>query len=71
MTSTSIKKQTTSSHSLRCPDVTWARAVARARKEGIQVNTMIREILDGYGRGLIDLPTVTKQYAQPRAEAAE
>lgn len=48
--------------SVRCPEDSWARADARAQQEGETMNSVINEFIDGYGRGLLDLPTITKHY---------
>lgn len=63
----------TAAHSVRTDDAMWGRAKARAAKEGHTINHVINEILDGYGRGLINLPKVqiTKQYETPRPVAAK
>ncbi len=50
------------SHSVRVHDVVWAAARRRAQSEGTTVNGVVEEILEGYGRGLIDLPKITKTY---------
>lgn len=51
------------SHSIRCHDDVWETAKRRATQEGIVLNTVLEEILEGYGKGLINLPKVTKSYA--------
>lgn len=67
-TKTPVTKTPTSSHSLRCTDALWSRSTARAKRDGVQINTVLRELLEGYSRGLIDLPKVTKQYSATRTE---
>lgn len=52
-----------SAHSVRTTDERWAAAKRRADMEGVTMNAVIEEILEGYGRGLINLPRVTKTYA--------
>lgn len=50
------------SHSVRVHDDIWAAAKRRAATEGTTVNGVVEEILEGYGRGLINLPKITKTY---------
>lgn len=50
------------SHSVRVTDQSWEAARRRAEMEGTTVNGVVSEIIDGYGRGLIDLPKIIKQY---------
>lgn len=51
-----------STHSVRAPEDVWRAAKARGIEEGVRMNTIIVELLEGYGRGLIHLPRVTKTY---------
>lgn len=51
------------SHSIRCHDDVWEKAKRRAKQDGTVINTVLEEILEGYGDGLINLPKVTKSYA--------
>ena len=51
------------SHSIRCHNDVWEEAKRRAKLEGTVINTVLEEILEGYGKGLINLPKVTKSYA--------
>jgi hypothetical protein len=57
------------SHSVRTTDAVWNKAKARTDAEGTTMNAMINELMDGYGRGMIDLPKVTKTYRSPAAPA--
>lgn len=50
------------SHSVRVHDDIWAAARRRAISEGTTVNGVVEEILEGYSRGLINLPKITKTY---------
>jgi hypothetical protein len=50
------------SHSIRTTDELWAAAKRRADSEGTTMNTVINEIMEGYARGYIDLPKITKSY---------
>lgn len=61
---TSVAK---SAHSVRTHDETWNRADRRAKAEGTNISAVINEILDGYGKNLIDLPKTQKVYTQPRS----
>lgn len=47
-----------SSHSVRTADSTWKRARERASKEGTTVNSVVEQILEGYGSYQIHLPEV-------------
>lgn len=57
-----MDKEKSRSHSVRTTDEIWERARKRSRTDTISMNAMINELLEGYGRGLIDLPTVIKKY---------
>ena len=48
--------ETTASHSVRAPNDTWARSTGRARREGLTINRVIIELLEGYARGVYRLP---------------
>ena len=48
--------ESTASHSVRTPNDTWARATARARREGLTINRVLIELLEGYNRGVYRLP---------------
>lgn len=37
----------------------WQRARNRATEEGVSMNQVLNEIMEGYGEGKIDLPHVT------------
>jgi hypothetical protein len=58
---------------VRCTDELWASAKRRADADGTQMNTVIVELLEGYARGYINLPKITKSYVPqtvPRAAVA-
>lgn len=59
----------TSAHSVRTTDDLWARAKKRAEGEGVTLNHVMNEILEGYARGMINLPKVVKQYQVPSSSA--
>ncbi len=46
----------TSSHSVRASDELWLRARKRADAEGVSLNFVLNEILEGYARGMVNLP---------------
>ena len=58
-----IASNKTAAHSVRTTDELWTKAKRRAEAEGVTMNFVINEILEGYSRGLMNLPRVTKQYA--------
>lgn len=60
------KAQVTSTHSYRCTPELYEATQRRADLEGVAVNAVITEIMEGYARGLIDLPRITKAYTSPR-----
>ena len=55
------------SRSVRVHDELWESARIRAESEGIVINTAVEELLEGYARGLIDMPKITKEYQRSRA----
>lgn len=56
----------TASHSVRTTDALWLKAKRRATFEGVTMNHVISEFLEGYANGRINLPTVVKTYG-PKA----
>lgn len=48
--------ETTASHAVRTPNELWARAKARAARDGLAINRVIIELLEGYTRGIYRLP---------------
>jgi hypothetical protein len=65
MSATRVKVagQSKPSHSIRTTDEVWLRARRRSVAEGTTINGVMNELLDGYGRGMINLPTITKSYS--------
>lgn len=64
-----VRSTRTAAHSVRTQDELWNKAKRRAASEGHTMNHVINEILEGYARGMINLPKVTKQYVTtPPAE---
>lgn len=61
----------TSSRSVRVPDDVWERARSRADSEGVSINYVVNEILDGYSRGMLNLPKVkvVKSYGSAASTA--
>jgi hypothetical protein len=51
---------------VRTSDELWAAARRRAESEGMTINGVVEELLEGYARGLLNLPKVTKTYAPVR-----
>lgn len=48
---------TTHSHAVRTPDERWAGAKERADREGVSMNRLMNELLEGYRRNVYRLPT--------------
>lgn len=48
--------------SVRCSDEVWDRAKRRAEHEGVTLSYVVQTMLDGYGRGLVNLPKVVLRY---------
>lgn len=48
--------ETTASHAVRTPNDTWARAKAKAMRDGLPINRVIIELLEGYSRNIYKLP---------------
>lgn len=57
--------QRKSAHSVRTNDELWAAAKRRAEGEGMTINGVIEELLEGYARGMVNLPKVVKTYTTP------
>jgi hypothetical protein len=53
-------------HSIRCTDDLWKAAKDRADQEGVTMNYVITEIMEGYALGAMDLPSVEKAWTQTR-----
>lgn len=49
---------TSASHSVRTTDELWEMAKQRAAKDGVSLNHVVNEILEGYAKGVLDLPRV-------------
>jgi hypothetical protein len=54
--------------SVRVADEPWDRARRRANYEGVTMSNMVAQLVDGYGKGLIDLPKVQISYTPTRTE---
>lgn len=52
----------TDGHSVRVPDDVWYPAMDRAEAEDTSISHVIRTLLEGYGSGSLNLPTVTLVY---------
>lgn len=53
--------------SVRISDEVWDRARNRAAYEGVTVSHVIFSLLEGYSKGLLNLPQVQVKYQQPAA----
>lgn len=51
--------------SVRIADEVWDRARNRAAYEGVTISYVIDSLLEGYSKGLLNLPKVQVQYQQP------
>jgi hypothetical protein len=64
--------ESTVSKSVRAPRTTWAKFTRRANHEGLKVNRVIIELMEGYAMGVYRLPkkktVVERVYATPAAE---
>jgi hypothetical protein len=56
--------------SVRVSDATWEAARRRALYEGVTMSHVLLTILEGYSKGLIDLPRVTVSYRPPKDDAS-
>lgn len=65
------RKPSSTVHSVRVTDGLWAAARRRAEHEGVTINYVVGQILEGYAKGMLDLPKVTKTYSQPRTTITE
>ena len=59
------------SKSVRVHDELWESARIRAESEGLPINTAIEELLEGYARGHIDMPQITREYKRGRRPSVE
>lgn len=55
---------TTSVHSIRTSEALWAKAKKRADGEGVPMNQIVVQILEGYAAGELHLPRIVKDYSQ-------
>jgi hypothetical protein len=60
---------TTTARSVRVADTVWERAKNRAAYDGTNISKVINALLEGYSKGLLDLPRVEVHYTQPRETA--
>ena len=54
--------------SVRISDEVWERARNRAAYEQTTVSHVINSLLEGYSKGLLNLPKVEVKYQQPKTE---
>lgn len=59
------KSPPTVTRSLRCTPEAWQKAQTRADKEGVTLTHVLREFVEGYGNGDLNLPKVVKVYNYP------
>ena len=52
--------------SVRISDEVWDRARNRAAYEGVTVSHVIFSLLEGYSKGLLNLPKVEVKYQHPK-----
>lgn len=55
---------TSPTRSVRCDDEVWEAARRRAVFENVTISHVVQLILDGYGKGYIDLPKTVVQYGK-------
>lgn len=55
-------------HGIRVVDPVWAAAKRRATADDVTLNYATSLLLEGYAKGLIDLPRIVKQYKPSRSE---
>jgi hypothetical protein len=56
---------------VRVADSIWDSARARAEEDDVTLSYVVTALVDGYGRGLIDLPRVEAVFTQLRDERPE
>lgn len=61
------RSKTSAVHSVRCTDELWTRAKRRADHEGVSMNFVVSQILEGYAAGLMDLPTVSMEFTPTKS----
>lgn len=52
--------------SVRISDEIWERSKTRAAYEGTTVSHVIYTLLEGYSKGLVNMPQVQMKYSQPK-----
>lgn len=53
--------------SVRISDEIWERGRNRAEFEGVTVSHVIYSLLEGYSKGLLNMPKTQVTYSQPKA----
>lgn len=51
--------------SVRISDEVWEKARTRSRYDGVTISYVMYTLLEGYGKGLLNLPKVTMTYSAP------
>lgn len=59
------KTPPTTTRSIRCSPEAWRKAQIRADKEGVTLTHVLREFVEGYANGELNLPKVVKVYNSP------
>lgn len=52
--------------SVRVSEAVWDAARRRATYEGVTMSHVMLTFVEGYARGLVDMPRVTVQYSPPK-----
>lgn len=52
----------------RISDTVWNAATRRARHEDVTMSKVIATLVEGYAKGMIDLPRVQLVYSKPNAD---
>lgn len=56
------KSPPTTTRSIRCTPEAWRKAQVRAAREGVTMTHVLREFVEGYGNGELNLPKVVKVF---------
>jgi len=62
---TTRRRPPTTTRSIRCTPESWRKAQIRADKEGVTLTHVLREFVEGYANGQLDLPKVIKVFKNP------
>lgn len=56
---------------VRVEDDLWNKAKRRAAYDGVTISSVLYALVEGYAKGLLDMPKVQVIYSQPRTPQAE